>query len=447
MKPFARASLGALLLGLAVAQAAHAGAAYVPLPGISSLGPVGYRPQISVTNTAGEPLALSSLQLGPGEDGTLRKGLRASRFSIAPDRTVVLRPEAGVRGMLELDGEPGLRFSARLVGTDGGRVELPVITAETAFEADEMAVIQDLEGSSSRTTHMVLVNLGETAASCSASVLRADGSYAIEPVEITVAPLSHLLFADILKGLGRISEARVEVTCSNDFYAYALIADAATGRLSVVGPSQPSESLSEMSEAALTKAAAACSNGATLCTKLLGPETFTATKSNPTLALTMTPPEYAYSSMVAHVEVQVNGWNPRNVHGAHGVLYVIVNRNKSLIGNVFLRGPGKNNVTLRHGICPQGCNKTKVERGIPIELGATYIFDYLYDPVHKTTDLRVTLKGQLIARIQDKPNVNKIHIENGDKVIIGLSNPFPTSKEEPSSLGWKYSNLRVEFIK
>lgn len=444
-KPFARAVAGTLLLGAAVAQAAFAGPVYIPLPGIDAVGPVAYKAQISITNTVGEPVVVDSLQLRAGADGTLREGLAATRLAISPNKTFVLRP--GARGLLELNGEPGLHYSARLIGTDGGRVELPVITSDTLGNAEETLVVQGLEGSSSRTVDLVLVNLGDTAASCSASVKRADGSYLIRPVEIPVSPLSHLVFSNIFRGLaGGITEARAEVTCSNDFYVYALMADTETGRLTVAGPSQSSDSLLSIPEEVF-KSAISCSDGSLLCAKLLGPEAFVASKATPTLALTMTPPVGAYSSMVAHVEAQVNGWNKTNVHGAHGVLYVVINRNKNLLGNVFLRGPGKNTVTLRHGVCPSGCQKSKVERGIPIELGATYVFDYVYDPAHKTTDLRVTLRGQVIARIQDKPNVNKIHIDPGDKVVIGLSNPFVNSHEEPASLGWKYTNLRLEFIK
>jgi hypothetical protein len=410
------------------------------------LGPVGYRPQISISNSAGQPLAVSALRLEPGKDGTAREGLRATRLSISPDNSYVLRPEADARGMLELAGEPGLNYSAWLVGPDGDRVELPVINSENSAQADATLVIQGLEGSSSRLAHLGLVNLGQTAATCSVSVLRADGRDALQPLEFTVAPLSHLLVADLLKRLGSIAEARAEVTCSNDFYAYALIADVPSGRLTVIRPSEPSDDLPQLGEAFEKVVAVPCSEGIMLCSQPLT-QPFIVSKTNPSLALTMTPPAGAYSAMVAHVDVQVTGWNPRNVHGAHGVLYVVINRNKWLLGNIFLRGPGKNNVTLRHGVCPQGCQKSKVEKSIPIELGAVYSFDYRYDPANRTTDMTVTLHGQVVARIQDKPNVNKININPGDKIVIGLSNPFPNSHEEPSSLGWRYSNLRLQFIK
>ena len=81
MKPFARAVAGAVV-SLVGAQVAHAGTAYIPLPGISAVGPVTYKTQIEITNTAGETLAVDSLQLAPGVDGTRREGRAATRLSI-----------------------------------------------------------------------------------------------------------------------------------------------------------------------------------------------------------------------------------------------------------------------------------------------------------------------------------------------------------------------------
>lgn len=446
MKPFARAVAGALLtLGLAVAQAAYAGTAYIPLPGVSAVGPVSYRTQISITNTIEEPLAVDSLQLGPGTDGTLREGRPAARFSIVPKKTFVFRPDSRARGLLELDGPAGLHYSARLVGTNGARVELPVITSDSLGQADEMLVVQGLEGSRARITDIVLLNLGDADASCSASVMRADGSYVVKPVELSLAPLSSRVLANVFGSLaGGIAEARAEVTCSNDFYVYAQTSDVTTGQLTIAGPSASSDSLLAITEE-ISAAAVLCSNGSTLCA--IANEVHTSTKAAPTKALVMTPPADTYRSLTGHVEVRVSGWNKTNLRGAHGVLYLIINKNKLLLGNIFLRGPEKNNVTLRHGVCPGGCNKAKVEKGIAVDLNTTYAFDYVYDAANRTIDMRMTHNGELVAQIKDKSNVNRIQIKPGDKVVIGLSNPDVNSFEEPASLGWTYSNLRVEFFR
>jgi len=161
----------------------------------------------------------------------------------------------------------------------------------------------------------------------------------------------------------------------------------------------------------------------------------------------MTPPAGSYASLTGHVEVKVNGWSKINTRGAHGVLYLIINKNKYQLASIFLRGPFKNSVTVRHGVCPNGCTKAKIEQGIPVEVDATYAFDYLYDTARKVITMRMTQNGRLIAEIKSKPNVKHIQIKPGDKVVIGLSNPDIHSFEEPASLGWKYSNLRVELFR
>ncbi|HKI02377.1 MAG TPA: hypothetical protein VKK31_10375 [Thermoanaerobaculia bacterium] len=446
MKSFARTMVGVLLpLGLAAAPAAHARTTYIPLPGISAVGPVSYDTQISITNTRGRRLAVKSLRLDPGVDGTAREGLAASRLSVVPRKTVALRPSPGARGLLELDAPEGLQYSASLVSTDGRgfRTDLPVIDSDSLTQANETLVVEGLEGSSSKTTDVVLVNLGDTAATCSASVLRADGNYAIDPVEISLSPLSHLVFANIFRSMADdIADANLEVNCSNDFYAYAQTADAATGRLTIV---EPFALANVVAMEKMLKAAGPCSAGSMLCN--MPNQVHTATKANPTRALTMTPPVGTYSSILGHVEVTVTGWNKANLRGAHGVLYLVINRNKYQLASIFLRGPGKNNVTVRHGVCAGGCNKAKIEKGVPVQLGETYVFDYVYDAARKNILMRMTHRGELVAVITDKPNISRIQVKSGDKVVIGLSNPDVNSREEPSSIGWTYSNLRVELFR
>jgi translation initiation factor IF-1 len=447
MKPFARAVAQVLVpLGLFMAQDAHAGTAYIPLPGITTVGPITYKTQIDITNTARESLAVDSLQLAPGVDGTLREGRSATRLSIVPRKTFVYRPDPRSRGLLELEGAAGLRYSARLIGTDGRRVELPVITSSNLGAADDTLVVQGLDGSASKVTDVVLVNLGETAASCSASVLRADGTYAIEPVAISVPPLSHLVFANIFKGFPRgIVDARSEVSCSNAFYAYAQTADAATGQLTIAGPSAASDSPLAIDKAISSPSTSNCSVGSLVCA--MPNEVHTSSKALPNRTLLMSPPAGNYNGLTGHVEVKITGWNPVNNRGAHGVLYIVINKNKSLLANVFLRGPYKNSVTVRHGVCAGSCTKAKVEQGIEVQMNAMYAFDYVYNVAARSITMRMTQNGRLVAEIKSKPNVSRIQIKPGDQIVIGLSNPSVSSFEEPASVGWNYSNLRVELFR
>ncbi len=442
MKPLVRIVAGVVVCGCAIAQAAHAGSAYIPLPGAQKVGPVSYRAEIAVTNTWDQQLTLEALQVGAETESIARREPAAARYSVDANRTAILRP-GEARGLLGLNGDPELHYSAHLIGTGGAaplRVDLPVIGADGVGHAGDMLVVQDLEGSRSKRADVVLVNLSDEAGTCSATVRRADGSAVVGPVTIEMAPLSQRFLDDVFGG-AEITAARAEIACSGDFFVYAQMADRATGELAVVVPARSSDTTSPLFDD-LKKAAATCSNDSTVCER---DEPFTSTKKAPTLALSMTPPPATYASMKGHVDVLIHGWSGRDA-GAHGVLYVIINRNKYLIGNVFLRGPGSNLVTMRHNICPNGCNKEKVQAKLAAAEGETYSFDYEYNPRQKTVHLVVTHGDEVVAELHDKPNVNNIFIHPGDKVVIGLSNPFVNSREEPASVGWTYTNLKVELF-
>jgi len=448
-KLLARTVAGVFVFGLGLASAVHAGTAYVPLPGGDAVG-AGYRVQIAVTNTSDETLDVSAVQLVPGEDGTEVKGPRIKRVSLGAGRTFLLTPEAGQGRLLSLSGSPALRYSARLIGgadAAGRGVELPVITGESLSSAEDMLLVQGLDSIGSRITDLVVVNLGERAGTCSAILQRADGSEIGNRFDVSLAPMAYKVLADVLAGQGEISEARATVSCSNDFYAYAHVRDRDGGRVAILSPASWSDVLFGSIDG-MEKIAGLCAAGtaSTVCT-YAGP--FTPTKPNPntTLAISMFPPAGLYKSLTAHVEVKVTGWNPKNTKGAHGVIYIAVNKNKRLLANVFLRGTGSNYVYMRHGDCPAGCFKAKVGKALSAQIGSTYVFDYVYNANTQKIHLDVRLNGQIVAQLDDKPMRRVIEIVPKDRVIIGLSNPFCDSKEEPCSLGWQYSNVRVELFK
>ena len=169
------------------------------------------------------------------------------------------------------------------------------------------------------------------------------------------------------------------------------------------------------------------------------------TTSNPDRAILLSPAPASYKSVKLHLEVQVGPWNTPAT-GAHGVLYFVRNKNKDMFANIFLRGPAKSDLTLRHGFNQTHPQKAKLEKAFVFQQGETYAFDYDYNPGTQSLSLRVSRNEQLLFELLDKPNVNKIEIGASDKVQIGLSNPGTNPTIEPASIGWKYSNLKVEFF-
>jgi translation initiation factor IF-1 len=442
MKVF-RTLAGVSLLCLATAQAAQAGAAYVPLPGVGTVGPVTYETQITITNTAGQQRTVNYLQLASEADGTSRRGLNPTPLQIAGGRTSVLRPSSNTRGLLELNGPGGFQYSARLVGTGnaaGLGVELPVITSNSIGSPDGELVLQGLRSAGSRTTDLVLVNLGHNAASCTVNVVRADGTLAFPAATLSLLPLSHRFFPNIFGAFPEgVADARAEVTCTNSFFAYAQMTDSATGEFAIVTPSGASDSnLTVPGEVT----GLSCTAG-TVCYTFPG-LVHHSTNSNPDHTIVLTPPLAAYSSVKVRLDVTIGPWN-QPTRAAHGILYFIRNRNKDMYANIFLRGPGGDNVTLRHGFEQAHGDKAKIEKGFKAQPGETYTFEYEFNPVQKRIFLTISQDGQVVASLSGQPNVRRVHIEQGDKVIIGLSNPGITPVE-PASIGWRYQNLKVEFI-
>ena len=441
MKSFCRI----LAFAFALTPAAWAGTVYVPLPGVTAVGPVGYETQVSVTNTLALQRTVSYLQLATGVDGTQRQGVTKSPLQIAAGRTAVLKPTPSARGLLELSAPPGFHYSARLVGTGGAAglgVDLPVINSETMGSAGGKLVIQGLKSLDSKTADVVIVNLAKTAASCTTRVLRADGTLAFPQQTTPLPPLSHRFFANVFSGVaGGISDARAEVTCTTNFFAFAQMTDTATGEFAIAAPTETSAST--LTAPGDAPSALDCSAG-TVCYVFPG-LVHESTKTNPDRAIVLSPAPASYKSVKVHLEVEVGPWNTPAT-GAHGVLYFVRNKNRDMFANIFLRGPGKNDLTLRHGFDQSHPEKAKLTKALAAQQGGIYAFDYDYNPAAKTLSLRVSRDEQLLFEMVDKPNINKIDIASGDKIQIGLSNPGTNPTIEPASIGWKYSNLKVELF-
>jgi hypothetical protein len=445
MKPTPRPLVTALLVTtLAGAAAAHAGTVYIPLPGVATVGNATYEMQVFVTNTTAQSRTVKSLHLATLVDGTKRPGLKHTATPVAAGQTVILKPDGTARGLLELDAPDGVEYSARLVSTGsaaGLGVELPVITSDNIGHAGKKLVVQNLDGSAAVKTSVVMVNLSQAKAACSARVYQASGTATNLAIQsMPFEALSHVSFTNVFAALGDIADARVEVSCTGDFYAYAQLTNETTGEFAVSGPSGGSDSALSVpgDNAALT-----CAPGA-WCHTVPG-LVHQSTGANPDHSIVLSPPVFAYSKVRLHLEVELNGF-AAPASGAHGVAYFIRDGNKDMYANIFLRGGGKNDITLRHGFNQTHGQKAKIQQGISIQDGGRYHFDYLFDPVAKLITLTVSLNGQVVTTLNSKPNVNRAHIDAGQKVILGLSNPHVGDAVEPASIGWRYHNVHVEFI-
>ncbi len=439
-------SIAVLLVSLASLRAASAGTAYVPLTGVSAVGNTTYETRITISNGLQTQRAATYLQMATNVDGTIRTGVTSSSLPVPAGRSVILKPTASAFGLLEVTGPPDFQFSARLVPTSpasAAGVEIPVISSENMAPAGGVLYIHGLAGGgtgATRLTDVTLVNLAQTASSCSVSALRADGTTALPTASISLLPLSHRSFLNIFSALTEaVADARLTVSCTKEFYAFGQTGDTATGEVSFLTPAATgNSSLFPPGD----PGSVACANPAT-CFSFPG-VVHVSTRGTPDKTLFVTPPIGVYKSVKVHIDVDLGAWQAPS-SGAHGVMYFVRDNNKDMFANVFLKGPSRNSVTLRHGFNQTHAEKAKIEKGISATVGETYSFDYDFNPAARTLSLKISNRGQVISELIGKPNVNMIHIEQGNQVILGLSNPGTNPQIEPASIGWTYRNIKVEY--
>src|SRR6185436_948623 len=110
---------------------------------------------------------------------------------------------------------------------------------------------------------------------------------------------------------------RTTVRCDQPFFAFAGLQRAAEGTSQFVTPLRADD------------ASRACTAGAV----------HVSTTKTAARGFAFDPPDGRYDRVTVHLEVEVNGWSPP-ITGAHGILYMIRDKNKDMFANVFLQGPG-----------------------------------------------------------------------------------------------------------
>ncbi|HEX9940783.1 MAG TPA: hypothetical protein VGG03_02105 [Thermoanaerobaculia bacterium] len=430
----------ALAAGAAQANAAHAGVVYVPAPGPSSLGGSTYEVQVSVTNTAPDARDVKQVLLAHDTDGTQRTGAPAT-VQLAGGRSTVVRPGSAFRGLLELSGGGELRYAARLAGTGPGRlgVYLPVITSDNLIPAGQTTTVQGLLSGAGRATDLTLVNVAQQGSQCTASVTRADGTVLIAPVTFNLMPLSQRTFGNIFAN-GDVSEARAMVSCTREFFVFALLTDAATGEVSYVGPSASGESLLRLpGEGPVCPPTAACFD-----TKGIVHQP---TPATPVRRVVYNPVPGTYSKIHMTMDVYISGFSPQNPAALHMLFWLVRDRNFNMFGYGALRGPDTNQVLLRHGIGLTHANKLKIVQPFTAPIvGKTYHLDYTYDTARGFLELTMSDSTGVVQRLTGVPNVSNFSFKAGERIIIDLGFPG-TNPDEARTDGWIYRDLHLELSK
>lgn len=224
------AVFGLLTLFTSLAPA-YAGTVYVPVAPQQRVGEVSYRTQIAVSNPGGATRQLTATFIQSNRDGIRTGGAKAA-VNVPAHGTSLLTNFAptGREGMLEITGSELLAVSARLEAVSAaGRVvsstPLPVIGSEALIPGGTTAHLQGIGRNATGYQHRFgLVNLGTEAAACTMTAWRADGSLIGNPARLTAQARSHTTVAGPFVALGAafFRDARLEMTCDQPFFVYAL---------------------------------------------------------------------------------------------------------------------------------------------------------------------------------------------------------------------------------
>jgi hypothetical protein len=436
------------LAALCAAGAAHAGTVYVPSPGLAPVGGSTYEVQISITNNATAASDVKGALLLTDTDGTPRPTPPAT-VTVQGGRTFVVKPGA-FRGMVELAGGNDMRYSARLVGTGPGRlgVYLPVITADNLIHGGQTAALQGLAGGSGRSADLTLINLASTASQCTASLVQADGSVLAGPSVFALKPLSHRAIPNLFSG-GLVSEVRAVVSCTQSFFTFALLSDAATGEISYVGPAGNGAA----GIGGTTPPVTGCPAGAT-CFDTKG-IVHQPTPAHRVQRVSYPAPAGVATRLRLSLDVTVGPWYAPDPAGKTLIYWFVINRNFDMAGLLYFRGPDPAHPALeqsqaiaRHGIGLTHPQKLKVQQPFAAEIGHTYHVDNDYDMGRGvyTVTITDTATGVVAAQLVGAPNVRSYNLKATDNLLVDMGFPGTAVDEVPTD-GWTYSNVHVEVYR
>lgn len=445
------AALTLFMAGLGLTAPAFGGTVYVPYAADVTVNGIRYQTQVWASNRGGANRRIQTFFIAAGDDGTDREGAVFGGASVPAGATVLvgdLAPAGGV-GLLEVGGAPQVVVSSRIVplgatGNDAGG-SLPVLSSENVLAAASVAHLQGLGRDAELVSDLVIVNLANQPASCTASLFASNGSALGEAAQLTVAPLSIYRSADALANFngGAISGVRASVSCNQTFFTYGVSFDARNAAVSVTSPSELLSST--LVAPGGTPGPVDCSTGAVCFTR----PGLIFTQVRPAVFHTefFDVPPGTYRKVHFRVEVFHGGWgNLSGNGGLHSLFWLVRDRNFDLLGFSVFRKPDRNDVMFRHGIQQLATLKPKIffpVEGVP---GHTYAVDYTWDPGAHTLNYKLIDLTTGVTEIDyvGVPNVNELTMAPGQRLRADFGFKEGLNENEDPGYGWRYSNISLE---
>lgn len=448
--------LGLMFLG--ALSPAFAGTVYVLVVDPKGANGSTHSTELWVSNSGTAQRPFAATYLAAETDGTKRSG-NPTQIPVAVGQTYSLTNAGivGKYGLLEVNTSDKVSVEARLTnvsanGTVTTYTSVPVISSDNLLAAGETAHLHGLERDAARgdLSNLGVVNLAQQSAQCEVKLFRANGTQIGPTASISLQPLSLRHFTDAVFALGeqRATDARAQVTCNQQFYAFSSLYSGSTGQLTFIAPAHGGAST-------LT---APGDPGGTPSTP--GAKVFTQsglihipTVGNEAKEIKV-PIDQALrvKKMIIEVDFTPGPWNPTNLSGNHAIIWVHRGKYRSgTICNTNAFGPGRSVVKNNQNVDLSPGEVTSGEQKRAFEQGKRYRLRYVYDA--QTNVIRVTVSSGGVElnnfTMQGTAKGGAITLEpSGPEKGLVVQFGHHRGQEGPEipSYGWRYENLRIEMI-
>lgn len=447
----------ALLLGppalLAALVPAFAGTVYVPVTGSRTVGSTSYATRLWLANPGTVARRVTVLFLPAGTDGTQRSGMTPQAFSLSPAGTLLLNnlAPAGTNGLLEITGAPQVVVTARLdavnaaaaSGTVAASAYLPAVSSKNLVAKNGTADLLGLErsvggagGANGTLTNLGIVNLGQQPAQCTVRGALVNGTPIAGTAVVTVPPVSLRRFEDAFGTLGvtAVSDARLSVSCDQDFSAFAEVLGGTAPGVVVV---TPTVSLDSTLAPPGTNPPPA---GGSVTVQRPGTFFIPLTSASDFDIPVPLVPGRAYGKATIEFDMGTNGFSP---------VY------DSILG--FLRpGTASASRTLYFGFNIRGSRrKTFIDLGVPVlepaitasfpwQAQALYHIKIVYDVQARSMVLQASQNGQVQHNVSGRI-YNLDLSDQGTGILLKFGLPGIADFAYYPPIGWTFANLRAQI--
>ena len=266
---------------------------------------------------------------------------------------------------------------------------------------------------------------------------------------MSLIPLSHRYVTNVLSGLvdaSGVADARAQVSCTQDFYSYAVLKNSVTGELALVQPAASGDSTLGSGGGTPPPTGGGCGSTGVTCFDAKG-IVHQPTPVNPVGRVTFAIPQGTYTRFRMAMDVTVGQWYAPDPAGKALIYWFVIDKNLDMAGLLYFRGPGEGGYTAlaRHGMGLTHPQKLKLVKPFQAQIGHTYHVDNDYDMGGHSYVITITDKSSGEATVLNgEPNVSRFTTKAGQRFIVDMGFKENAIPDEVPSYNWLYQNIHIE---